>query len=55
MGWSGYQLRISVRVDAHGGEREERGERKYAEFMKRLEELCADPEFNDEDSISIIF
>lgn len=54
MGYSGYQLRISVRVDAHGGERESRGEARYAEFLARLEALCTDPRFND-DSITVIF
>lgn len=48
MGWSGYQLRISVRVDAHGGEREERGERLYQELMKELGKVCEDPRFNND-------
>lgn len=54
MGWSGYQLRIGVRVDAHGGEREERGERLYAEFLAALEQLCEDPRFNN-DAIGVTF
>lgn len=54
MGWSGYQLRIGVRVDAHGGEREERGERLYQEFLKELEKLCSDERFNN-DSIEVTF
>lgn len=54
MGYSGYHLDVGVTVDAHGGEREERGERKYIEFEAKLEELCKDPYFND-DSITIHF
>jgi hypothetical protein len=53
MGYSGYTATIHISVDAHGGEREERGERKYEEFLARLAALCNDPYFND-DSIMII-
>lgn len=54
MGWSGYQLTIAVIVDAHAGEREERGDRKYVEFLEKLQALCDDPYFND-DSIMVTF
>ncbi len=54
MGWSGYLLRISVSVDAHGGEKEERGEKLYEEFQAALEKLCTDERFNN-DAIRIIF
>jgi hypothetical protein len=54
MGWSGYPLRINVRVDAHGGEREERGERLYAEFVEELRKVCDDPRFNN-DAIEVTF
>lgn len=55
MGWSGYTLNgISISVDAHGGERQERGERKYDELVAKIKELCEDPYFND-DSIKIYF
>jgi hypothetical protein len=52
MGWSGYELRVGVSVDAHGGEREERGEKLYEEFKAELEKLCADERFNN-DAITI--
>jgi hypothetical protein len=54
MGWSGCTLRIHVRIDAHGGEREERGERLYAEFIDELEKLCDDERFNN-DAIEVTF
>ena len=54
MGFSGYHLDISLTVDAHGGEREERGERKSDEFIEKLKQLCEDPYFND-DSITVHF
>ena len=54
MGWSGYQLRIGVRVDAHAGEREERGERLYREFLEELEKLCQDERYNN-DAITVTF
>jgi len=54
MGWSGYQLRISVRVDAHAGEKQRRGEAAYEEFMRELEKLCADERFNN-DAITVVF
>jgi hypothetical protein len=52
VGWSGYQLRISVQVDAHGGDKEERGEKLYAEFIAELEKLCNDPRFAE---INVMF
>ena len=54
MGWSGYPLHISIRVDAHGGEREERGERLHKEFLAELQKLCDDERFNN-DAIEITF
>jgi hypothetical protein len=54
MGWSGYALRIGVSVDAHGGEREERGEQLYEEFTARLKELCEDPKYNN-DAMTVTF
>lgn len=54
MGWSGYQLRIGVCVDAHGGEREQRGEAAYEQFKTELAALCEDERFNNDD-IQIIF
>ena len=54
MGYSGYHLDIGLTVDSHGGEREERGERKATEFTERLRQLCEEPYFND-DSITVHF
>lgn len=54
MGWSGYRLVIHVRVDAHGGEREERGERLYQEFQKELEALCKKYS-QDEEAMEVSF
>jgi hypothetical protein len=45
MGWSGYRLTISVLVDAHGGQAEERGEKLYEEFLADLQKLCDDPKY----------
>lgn len=60
MGWSGYTvcLDITVSVDAHAGEREERGERLYAELVKRartaLREILSDPKWEqNSDAITI--
>jgi hypothetical protein len=59
MGWSGYHphLGMSIRVDAHGGEREERGERLYQEFMCALDDaiiaVVRNPKFADPDAIQI--
>ena len=47
MGWSGYRVTIGIRVDAHGGDREERGEKLHGEFMERLRALCE--EFSNDD------
>lgn len=52
MGWSGYRLMISVRVDAHAGEKQQRGEAAYAEFLRELEKLCADERWNN-DAITV--
>ena len=52
MGYSGYTLKISVQVDAHGGEREERGEKLYEEFKERLAALCDE---YDNDAIRVMF
>jgi hypothetical protein len=54
MGWSGYTLRISVSVDAHAGEKEERGEKLYSELVADLAKICEDPKYNN-DAISVIF
>lgn len=54
MGWSGYRLQISVTVDAHGGDKEKRGEELYEEFKKELVKLCEAERFNN-DAISIMF
>lgn len=54
MGWSGYTLTIGVSVDAHGGDRQERGEKRYEEFTDRLTKLCE--EFTDDDgSLMVTF
>ena len=45
MGWSGYRIVLHFRVDAHGGDKEERGEKLYAEFMAQLEKMCEDPRY----------
>lgn len=39
MGWSGYTLRpnIHFRVDAHGGEKEKRGEELFDECSQRID------------------
>lgn len=39
MGWSGYNPRFQImaRVDAHGGEREEKGEELYAKFVSEVD------------------
>jgi hypothetical protein len=52
MGWSGYTVTIGIHVDAHGGEREERGEKLHEEFLAELEKLCRDERFNN-DAINI--
>ncbi len=54
MGWSGYSLRIGVRVDAHGGEREQRGEALYQEFLEKLKELCQEYS-KDEEAMEVLF
>ena len=38
MGWSGYtwEPRLDIKVDAHAGEREQRGERLHAELIREL-------------------
>lgn len=48
MGWSGYPIRINVRVDAHGGEKEQRGNAAFAEFCRELEKLCEDERWNND-------
>lgn len=60
VGWSGYTvgLNVSVSVDAHGGEREERGERLSQELTERLKaaraEILADPKWEENsDAISV--
>jgi hypothetical protein len=60
MGWSGYcvNLDVTVSVDAHAGEREERGERLYEELVTRLRAACKgvldDPKWEqNEDAIRI--
>ncbi|HXC83858.1 MAG TPA: hypothetical protein VNV62_18575 [Trebonia sp.] len=51
MGWSGYEPRfyVACRVDAHGGERQERGERLYEQFVTEIDEaikaIVAKPEY----------
>jgi hypothetical protein len=53
MGWSGYDIVIRVRVDAHGGEKEERGEKLYREFTAELTKLCESPKYNN-DAIEVL-
>lgn len=53
MGWSGYQVRIGIRVDAHGGEKEQRGERLHEQFIAELRKLCEDERFNN-DAIEVM-
>ena len=48
MGWSGYTVRIAISVDAHGGEKEERGERIHEQFIAELVKLCEDERFNND-------
>jgi hypothetical protein len=57
MGWSGHTLTISVSVDAHGGEREERGERLFEEFLYELGKLCEEYgwERPNSDAIAVTF
>jgi hypothetical protein len=51
MGWSGYESRfhVSFLVDAHGGEKEERGELLYEECVERIttaiKEIVSDPAY----------
>jgi hypothetical protein len=45
MGWSGYTVTISLSVDAHGGEKEQRGEELRLEFMAALAKFCDDPKY----------
>lgn len=62
MGWSGHtplgrHAGLDVRVDAHGGEREERGERLYEEFIAELDAAIAavvrNPKYADRRAIEI--
>jgi hypothetical protein len=43
VGWSGYEPRfhVAARVDAHGGEDQDRGERLYAEFVAAIDQAIA--------------
>lgn len=47
MGWSGYTVRIALQVDAHGGEKQDRGERLHEEFMAELQKLADDPKYSE--------
>lgn len=53
MGWSGYRVSIMITVDAHAGEKQERGERLHDQFIAELEKLCGDERFNN-DAITIM-
>lgn len=54
MGWTGYQLRIGISVDSHGGEKQRRGEEAHDQFMAELQKLCEDERFNN-DAIRVTF
>jgi hypothetical protein len=55
MGWSGYcpKWAVSFRVDAHGGDKEERGEKLFEECTERIskaiEEIVSDPKYAEID------
>lgn len=64
MGWSGYNplglyAGLEVLVDAHGGEREERGERLFREFCTDLQaaitKVVRDPKYAQPDALRISY
>lgn len=51
MGWSGYEPRfyVAARVDAHGGEAQQHGERLYEEMVAAIDQaitaIVCDPKY----------